>query len=59
MTHSFEEALEKAQAGFELIHQDIVALLSADETQSQALFALSDRVRRENVGDIVHLRGIL
>ena len=59
MTHSFEEALEKAQAGFELIHQDIVALLSADETQSQALFALSDRVRRENVGDIVHLRGII
>ena len=59
MTHSFEEALEKAQSGFELIHQDIVALLSADETQSQALFALSDRVRRENVGDIVHLRGII
>lgn len=59
MTYSFEEALAKAQAGFELNHQDIVALLSADEMQSQTLFALSDQVRRENVGDTVHLRGII
>ena len=59
MTHSFEEALAKAQAGLELEHQDIVELLLADEAQSQALFRYSDQVRRENVGDVVHLRGII
>lgn len=59
MNQSFDDALAKAQSGAELTHQDIVPLLAADDKQSLALFRLSDHVRQENVGDIVHLRGII
>ena len=37
--------------------QDILRLLTASD--GSALFAEADRVRRENVGDAVHLRGLI
>lgn len=36
----------------------LIEILS-DETKNQWLFALADKVRKENVGDEVHLRGLI
>ena len=36
----------------------LIEILS-DETKNQWLFSLADKVRKENVGDEVHLRGLI
>ncbi|HCC47071.1 MAG TPA: [FeFe] hydrogenase H-cluster radical SAM maturase HydE [Elusimicrobia bacterium] len=38
--------------------EEIIAALSPDKDPAE-LFALADKVRRENVGDAVHLRGLI
>lgn len=57
---NFARALSKAAEGIELTREDIITLLQAlpgeEETQ---LFSLADKVRQENLGDEVHLRGII
>lgn len=50
--------IAKAEAAHRLTKAEIVALL-ADEDKSQDLFAAADRVRRQYVGDEVHLRGLI
>ena len=37
---------------------DIIEILK-DDSQKEELFALADKIRRENVGDEVHLRGLI
>lgn len=55
----FSEALERAARSMELIREDLVALLSADDEESIALFNLANEIRARFVGDEVHLRGII
>lgn len=59
MRENFLEALEKADRSIELDKDDLVALLSADDEESVALFRLADDIRAKFVGDEVHLRGII
>lgn len=59
MRAAFKNALVKAGDTKELSQEDLIVLIEADEAESAALFALSDRVRQQFVGDEVHLRGII
>ncbi|AEF94388.1 Radical SAM domain protein [Desulfotomaculum nigrificans CO-1-SRB] len=56
----FRTALAKARAGEELTKEDIIDLLkAAPGEEASQLFALADQVRQQNMGDEVHLRGII
>lgn len=59
MRKNFLEALERATRSEELAREDLVALLSADDAESAALFRLADEIRARFVGDEVHFRGII
>lgn len=60
MRQQFSQVLEKASMGSELTKEDIVTLLQAlPGEEEEQLFQLADKVRRENHGDAVHLRGII
>jgi biotin synthase len=50
--------INKAEASHELTRDEIAALLKTDEHDAE-LFAAADRVRKEFVGDEVHLRGLI
>lgn len=50
--------VEKARLAHALTHGEITALL-ASGTADEALFAAADQVRREHVGEDVHLRGLI
>lgn len=39
--------------------EDLTVLISAEGEEAKALFQLADQVRRRNLGDEVHLRGII
>jgi biotin synthase len=52
------DIIKKAGASHELTREEIVALLETDEFDAE-LFAAADRVRKEFVGDEVHLRGLI
>lgn len=56
---AFTRALEKATSGEQINRQEIITLLSAAAEQAPALFAAADTVRRNHVGDEVHLRAIV
>ncbi len=52
--------LEKARQTGDLTREEIVTLLSLeDEDDIARLVATADQVRRENVGDDVHIRGLI
>jgi iron-only hydrogenase maturation protein HydE len=52
--------LSKAEQRSDLNKSDLVSLLSIEEPdQLQRLFDLADLIRRENVGDEIHLRGLV
>ncbi|MEN6327785.1 MAG: [FeFe] hydrogenase H-cluster radical SAM maturase HydE [Syntrophomonas sp.] len=54
------EILSKAEHRADLTKTDIVRLLSIENpAQMQRLFDLADLIRKENVGDEVHLRGLV
>jgi biotin synthase len=55
---SYEEILAKARRTHTLEKAEIVALLE-NEAKSELLFQAADAVRREFVGDGVHLRGLI
>jgi len=70
MDRSFASALARAEAlvdggraGDGLAREDIRALIAGPDAGGpggdEALFALADRVRRLNLGDAVHLRGVI
>lgn len=54
------DILEKARHTGDLTREEIIALLSLEDEDSVArLVATADQVRRENVGDEVHIRGLI
>ena len=56
----FLKILEAGEKGDPLFAEDILFLLSArEEEELEVLLRVADRVRRKNVGDGVHLRGII
>lgn len=60
MSISFQEAFQKAEAQPALLcHDDLTALLSAASAEQIELMSLADGIRRQTVGDSVHLRGII
>jgi len=59
MRAEFLRALERAEALEELVADELVALIGADEEESTALFACADKVRSHFMGDEVPLRGII
>jgi biotin synthase len=56
---NFEKLIGKAQAGSNLSREDIIDLLKLPGDFSPDLFAAADRVRKEQVGDEIFLRGII
>ncbi|HUN55289.1 MAG TPA: [FeFe] hydrogenase H-cluster radical SAM maturase HydE [Smithella sp.] len=54
-----ENLLIKAETGENLTRGDIVALLKLPGDYAPDLFAAADRVRHEQVGDEIYLRGII
>ena len=60
MRDEFAKALARAAAGDELSRRDIITLLQAQTGEEERqLFDLADQVRQQNLGDEVHLRGII
>lgn len=57
MNNKVLELISKAEQQHSLTKQEIVAVLQHDE--AVPLFAAADRVRRQFVGDEVHLRGLI
>lgn len=51
--------LEKALHTGDLSREEIVFLLSLEDDDMKALFRTADSVRKENVGDDVHIRGLI
>ncbi|MGD0278596.1 MAG: [FeFe] hydrogenase H-cluster radical SAM maturase HydE [Smithella sp.] len=54
-----ENLLVKAESGKDLHREDIISLLKIPADFSPDLFAAADRVRHEQVGDEIYLRGII
>jgi biotin synthase len=52
------DIIKKAEASHDLTREEIAALLKTDECDAE-LFAAADRVRKQFVGDEVHLRGLI
>ena len=59
ISDKIENLLTKAETGGNLTREDIVALLKLPGDYSPALFAAADRVRKEQMGDEIFLRGII
>ncbi len=52
--------LDKALHTGDLTREEIIFLLSrTDEKDTSAIFSVADRVRHDNVGDDVHIRGLM
>ena len=54
-----ENLLIKAEAGKDLTREDIIALLKLPGKYSAALYLAADRVRKQQIGNEVFLRGII
>lgn len=59
MKQNLNALLEKAQTTSDLTPEELVQLLSLDQTQIPQLIAAADTVRQNTVGNQVHLRGII
>jgi len=59
LSNVYEKLLIKAESGRTLTREDIVALLRMPAEYSPHLFAAADRVRKEQMGDEIYLRGII
>ena len=59
ISKSIEELLGTSEAGAALTRDDILALLKLPGDYSPDLFAAADRVRKNEVGDEIFLRGII
>ena len=59
ISSSTEYILTKAESGASLTREDIIALLKIPGDYLPDLFAAADRVRKEQVGDEIFLRGII
>lgn len=56
---NIENLIDKAESGKDLRREDIIGLLKLPADFSPDLFAAADRVRHEQVGDEIYLRGII
>ena len=56
---NIENLIDKAESGKDLHREDIIGLLKLPADFSPDLFAAADRVRHEQVGDEIYLRGII
>ena len=54
-----ERLISQAEETQTLAQEELVQLLAADERTAEMLFTAADRVRRQQVGDGVHLRGLI
>ena len=54
-----ENLLTKAETGKDLTREDIIALLKLPGKYSAALYLAADRVRKQQMGDEIFLRGIV
>lgn len=54
-----EKLINQAEETQTLSQEELAQLLAADEAAAEKLFAAADRVRRQQVGDGVHLRGLI
>ncbi len=59
MVLKFSEILQAIEGGYRPSKEEILLLLSAEESQMNDLQDAADRVRRKFVGDEIHLRGIV
>ena len=57
ISNKFDNLLIKAQAGKDLTRADVIELLKLPGDYSPDLFAAAERVRKEQVGDEIFLRG--
>ena len=59
ISKSAENLIGKAQDGDNLNHEEIIQLLSLPSKYSPELFSAADKVRKEQMGDEIFLRGII
>ncbi|MBS3947532.1 MAG: [FeFe] hydrogenase H-cluster radical SAM maturase HydE [Dethiobacter sp.] len=59
MEKRVREIIELAAAGGEMGHAEVAALLGSTGEEETYLLATADKVRREFMGDHVHLRGLI
>jgi len=59
MRKEFREALERTITARRPQHEDLVVLLQAEGKEEELLFLTADQVRERQVGDEIHLRGII
>ena len=59
MAAHIEHILEKARSSSDLRYEELVQLLSIPDEQLPLLMQAADEVRKNSVGDEVHLRGII
>lgn len=59
LSKSTENLIGKAQEGKDLNRKEIIQLLSLPAKYSPELFSAADKVRKEQVGDEIFLRGII
>lgn len=59
MDLNIQQLIRKALETQQLTQDELVFILTCEASSASALFAAADRVRRQHVGDEVHLRGII
>ena len=59
ISESVENLIGKAQNGNDLSRKEIIRLLSVPVEYSPVLFDAADKVRKEQMGDEIFLRGII
>jgi biotin synthase len=56
---NMETLINRAESGQDLRREEIIRLLSVSDQEAHLLFAAADRVRKEQMGDEIFLRGII
>jgi biotin synthase len=56
---NIEKLISRAETDQELRREEIIRLLTVSDQESHLLFAAADRVRKEQIGDDIFLRGII
>ena len=59
MKQQIRQIISKAVREHSLSRDDIILILSCENSHDYELFQAADSVRRQYVGDAVHLRGII
>jgi len=59
MNREIQQIIRKARAKQQLTKQELVCMLACESSCASDLFAAAHQIRRQHVGDEVHLRGII